>query len=175
MGRRGRKRTRPARQIDRPVAPIAPREDIAAVVLAARQRHYALTPEQSRSEHAGHVLGVLWLRGLITEAERDAGYRYEAILRDYSRSLLAPSVPSAGDLDRHGGASGEPDSGYEEWTRCVRSAWEACDRALRRLEPLARSAVDITIRGDMAAPAFGLALRQGLRALAETLHVGERS
>lgn len=78
----------------------------------ARERVWGLSPTMAKEQHAGTLFGRMFLqRELAQNPDRnkvmfDAGMDYYAARKAYLRSILARSLPSGGDLERHSGFDG---------------------------------------------------------------------
>lgn len=117
MAKRGRNRKSGSRHACGKLVQARPEEradKVRAVGINARQRQFGLTEAQASSEHAGTVLGRLWLRHIITEEMRDAGYRYWSRVRAYRKAIRVRGVSSGGDLERGAGHEGDADPTPEE-------------------------------------------------------------
>lgn len=64
--------------------------DMDSVAINARQRVFGLSEAQARDQHAETVLGRLWLRGVISEHQREAGYRYREKYLSMKRAIEPP-------------------------------------------------------------------------------------
>lgn len=75
-----------------------------ATVLAYRAR--AVSPEHARRNEAGYELGRMFLKGIITKRQHEAGCNYAKLVSDYQRSMGFPSpYPKGIDLGAARGLS----------------------------------------------------------------------
>lgn len=153
-------------------------DKVRAVPLEARQRVHGLTPNQAASEHAGTVLGRLWLARAISEAQRDAGYRYTAIVAAFHKAIWLRKLTAAGDLDRGGGHDGDADPTPDEVAafKRARERHRQCRTGMLTCGvPLAAMTVETVVIQDMElSERFYPDLRAGLDALAKVLRIERR-
>lgn len=147
----GRKRGRPRKQgVERhPGGAVVQKAGPTLELLDHRRA--AAGSGNERHEDAGWLIGCLYLRGLVTDAQRDAARRFQIVARTYEALLLAPPQPGAVRL-AGGGRVLRPDdpvafarvkaryeAGYEAVSACghavLRDTMDAlCERPPRSLK-----------------------------------------
>lgn len=144
-------------------------EDAMATVVAARQRVYDLPAFMATQKEAGSAIGRALLKGEITPGQERDAHRYERIVRDYRKAVLAQKAASGSDFDRTGGYDSREgdDASYVEIFKEAEALWRASRRALLEAGPLCHMAVETWVIDDIAAAHSMIGdLRVGLNALA---------
>lgn len=136
------------------------------VATEARQRVHGLTAWQSAHQDAGTVLGRLWLRRAISQAQKDAGEKYrnkrDAAMRAIKAPLSLQVTNKAGD----GGDVVTND--YISWATAVVGEYETLKAALKDIK--AEATVElVVILDDEPLDSMLPALREGLDLLAKRL------
>jgi len=136
------------------------------VVQEARQRVHGLTPWQSAHQDAGTVLGRLWLRKAISQAQKAAGDKY---LAKHNAAMRAIKAPAGLQVTNKAGDGGEiVTQEYIAWAIGVVGEYETLKAALRDIR--ADATVDLVVVYDDEPPDSMLpALRDGLDLLAARL------
>ncbi len=174
MARRGRKRKpnvkrQPNGQPSRARNVMAAQtDDVKSVVLDYRRRQFGLSKDQAGDPHAEWQLGRLFLNGIITEKQHEAGERFRRIAVSHRRAITNLSDPiRSPPLERLGGGEQEERLSAEIITR-IRKEFDKIDAALRDAGEAARMTVERVCLADLPLHdrQAGL-LKRGLDALAE--------
>ena len=142
-----------------------------AVVIEARERHYGLTPDQAKSDLAGHALGRLYMARLITKDMFEAGLRYGDDVRRYFAYYLgtAPTV-AAQNLMKVRGFDGDVSEGAAEKGRKAVTRYMELDAILPIASPRIKAATYAVCVDDDAANVSQL--QAGLLKLADYYGIG---
>jgi hypothetical protein len=93
-----------------------------AVALAARHRVYGVPKELCKDQFAGSELGRLYLAGVITSGQREAGQR---LLEWHASAMRALQAPDGLAVTDGGSATGDLVTGeYVEWATRAVARWE---------------------------------------------------
>lgn len=141
------------------------------VGIEARQRIYAMSFEQAKSDLAGSILGRLFMAKYITKAQFEAGERYAYDVWRYSVTVLGvtPTV-QAQNMLKVRGHQGDDDETAQRRIDRITAAWVATETVLAMCpigtKPTMRTVcVTEDLAGELPKSQIGL-LRHGLGALA---------
>lgn len=138
------------------------------MVHEARTRVLGLSKEAATCVEAATVFGRMYLCGVVTKLQYDAGIEFFAARKAYLRAIQARGMASGGDMERQRGHDGSDgtDPAYVE-------ACEAAERIYLRMRDkivtdaglLGFAVIEAIVCDDVAMPDFEGDLRMALNAL----------
>lgn len=151
-------------------------EDVRAVALHARQRHWHLTKAQALDPRMASQLGRLLRDNLISEIQHSAGHAFSEHIRAWASANKAPQ-PTAKTISYVLTSNGTSGSGLIEdhRTRGINARVRRMMEALTQVEPFARELVWRVCVEEVAVshtPEELGKLREGLNAVARGLGRG---
>lgn len=149
----------------------AMRDDVQAVVVEARMRHFGVPRDVARKDLAGYAAGRMYLRGVIDREELEALERYGALRSAYLVSLAGPKGAASVAFERVAPMTGDipPDARDAE----LMGRWLQVSDALSAAHARAHRAVAEVAHCDVEQDMTD-GLRCGLEALVDLWGLRQR-